>query len=242
MTQMNSSMNFLPEDYVEKRQAARAAVVFIGLLLAVVGGILGTWSYKQWQYGIVFEEQAKVSGEIESAGKLIAEAQQIDQERATMVAKAELTTTLMERVRRSALMKEFTDLQPKGVNMVSLELKAHEIAPQPGALQNSEAEKAKRAAAGLPPIADKPPEVEVVIDLVGNAPTDAQVAQYIAALGKSPLLTDVNLLFSEEFKRGKDDNTEMVRKFHVEMKVNPNADLRRLTSSDESSADASLAQ
>ena len=36
MSQVNTSMNFLPEDYVEKRQAARAAVVFIGLLLLVV--------------------------------------------------------------------------------------------------------------------------------------------------------------------------------------------------------------
>ncbi len=42
-------MNFLPEDYVEKRQAARAAVVFIGLLLVVVGGIVGAYMYTQWQ-------------------------------------------------------------------------------------------------------------------------------------------------------------------------------------------------
>ena len=54
MTQANT-MNFLPEDYVEKRQAARSAVVFIGLLVIVVGGSLGTWVFKQWQANRTFE-------------------------------------------------------------------------------------------------------------------------------------------------------------------------------------------
>ena len=39
----NSMKNFLPEDYVEKRQSApRGSGVFIGLLLVVVGGILAS--------------------------------------------------------------------------------------------------------------------------------------------------------------------------------------------------------
>src|SRR5436853_1808305 len=137
MTQTNGSMNFLPEDYVEKRQATRAAVVFIGLLLVVVGGIMGAWMWKSWrEYRPVLEEEARINQEFEAAGKPIAEAQEIDHERAKMVAKAELTTTLMERVRRSAILKELTDLQPKGVNMVSLELKTKEIAAAAGAHPN----------------------------------------------------------------------------------------------------------
>ena len=48
-----SNMNFLPEDYVEKRQATRAAVVFIGLLLIVVGGIVGAWIFTQWKDTLV---------------------------------------------------------------------------------------------------------------------------------------------------------------------------------------------
>jgi len=57
MTQVNTSMNFLPEDYVEKRQAARSAVVFIGLLLAVVGGIVARYLYTQWNMRGVFQER-----------------------------------------------------------------------------------------------------------------------------------------------------------------------------------------
>ena len=67
-----------------------------------------------------------------------------------------------------------------------------------------------------------PPSTEVAVDLVGLAPTDGQVAAFISELGKSPLLTDVNLVYSEEFK----NNDEVLRRFRVEMKINPDADIR----------------
>src|SRR5438552_1114157 len=103
MTQMNTSMNFLPEDYVEKRQAARAAVVFIGLLLAVVGGIVGAYMYQQWQMKEIFLERDRVNAAFEDASKKIAEAQELERQEERMIAKAEITTTLMEKVRRSQL-------------------------------------------------------------------------------------------------------------------------------------------
>jgi hypothetical protein len=238
MSQMPASnMNFLPEDYVERRQAARAAVIFIGLLVIVVVGIIGAYVYQQFDCRAVFTERDRVNAEYEDASKSITKAQEMDQEKARMVAKAELTTTLMERVHRSALLAELTTLQPKGVNMLSLELKSHEVQPPAGPPAAIDQAKAASGAPGDAP-AVKPPQIEVTIDLTGTAPTDGHVAQYIAALNKSKLLTDVNLLFSEEYKRTRagaaaapgDTNADMLRKFHVEMKVNPDADLRRIGS------------
>ena len=166
MTQSNSSMNFLPEDYVEKRQAARTAVICIGLLVIVVTGIVGAWLFVQWQARPTFEQAAKVDAEFDDMSKKISEAQEMNAEKAKMLAKAELTTTLMERVRRSALLEELTRLQPKGVNMVSLEMKSREL-PQP---QLSDVDKAKRQQDGLPPEPEKPPEFEFTLDLIGTAP------------------------------------------------------------------------
>ncbi len=229
MSQMNSSMNFLPEDYVEKRQAARAAVVFIGLLLVVVGGIVGAYFFTIWNNAPIFAQQASVTAQYEKASEDIKKAGELEAQRERMVAKAETTTTLMEKVRRSALLSELTRLRPKNVNFVSVELKSKELPPSADQQRAmSDAEKAKRAAQGLPPEIVKPPEVEVTVDLIATAPTDAEVAAYMAALQKSTLLTGVNLLFSEEFKKTKEDSSagDILRKFHVEMMIDPKADLR----------------
>ena len=216
MTQANSSMNFLPEDYVEKRQAARAAVVFIGLLLLVVSAVVGTYLYTQWTMKGVFLERDRVRKEFEDASKAIAEAQEWERRKEEMVHKAEVTTTLMERVKRSALLGELSRLRPNGVSFVSLELKAKEMA-QPAPQPNNDPNKAKTE---IP----KPPVMDVTMILMGTAPTDSEVAAYMASLQKSDILTGVALMFSEEYR--KDKEAPAVRRFSVEMHVDPNADLR----------------
>jgi Tfp pilus assembly protein PilN len=227
MSQMpNTSMNFLPEDYVEKRQAARTAVICVGLLVIVVAGIVGAWWYKEhFAAKAIYDYEASVDQQFEDANKQIQEVQEIDREKAKMMQKAELTTMLMEKVRRIALLEELARLQPKGVALVDFELKSKELPVPP----LSEAEKQRRKDANLPPDPEKPPEIEVKIDVVGTAVNDSQVTQYVSALNKSNLLSDVNLLFAEESKKDKGDDSEVIRKFHVEMKINPKADLRQIS-------------
>jgi Tfp pilus assembly protein PilN len=221
MTPISSNVNFLPEDYVEKRQAARAAVVFIGLLLAVVGGIVGTFMYTQWNMKGIFQERDRVNAAFEDASKKIAEAEELEKQTERMIAKAEITTTLMEKVHRSQLLGELTKLHPAGVNFVSMELKTKTVdQPTPRA---SDLDKARRAEQGMPIV--KPAAVDVTLNLMGTAPTDADVSQYMAALQKSPLLTGVTLLFSEEFKKNKEDVA--LRRFSFEMHVSPDADRRQ---------------
>jgi len=157
MTQTNTSMNFLPDDYVEKRQANRAAWVFIGLLLAVVGGIVGAYLYTQWKMHGVFAERDRVNVAYDDASKKIAQAQELEQQKERLIQKADTITALMEKVK-------------------------------------------------------------------GSAPTDADVAAYMTALQKSPLLDGVSLTYSEEFKKEKDNIT--MRRFNIEMRINPDADLR----------------
>jgi len=223
-------MNFLPEDYVEKRQATRAAAVFIGLLIVVIGGICGAWFYTQWQANRTFDNLDKVRTEYEQANSDLAEMQRLHQEKDRMMNKAEITTTLMERVRRSDLLKELTTQQPKGVSLLTLELKSKEIQVTPRGTPMSDLEKSKLHQEGKSQEDIRVPQWEVGLELMGLAATDGQVAQYIAALGKSSLLKDVNLLFSEEYKKPGTDGAsgEVVRRFRVEMKVNPLADLRGL--------------
>jgi len=216
-------MNFLPEDYVEKRQATRAAIVFIGLLLFVVTGVVGTYLYMQWSMKGVFAQRDHVNLQYEEASKKIAEAQEMEKQKERMVEKAEVTTALMERVRRSALLGELTRLLPQGVRFASLDLKTKEMAQPAGANPNAALEKARQGQGGKVET-PKAPLMDVTLILTGIAPTDSDVATYMSSLQHSDLLTGVALLYSEELKKNKDD--QPVRRFSVEMHVDPNADLR----------------
>src|SRR5262249_12533003 len=159
----------------------------------------------------VFKRQDRVNVEFEAARKTIDEANELDKKKAQMVANAEIVSTLMERVRRSTLLAELVRLAPKGVAFVSFDLKSRELQPAAGQNKPNDAERARRQAEGLPPEPTRAPALEVTLNLVGTAKTDGDVAQYIAALSKSPMLVDVNMLFSEEFKKGNDENAEKVR-------------------------------
>ena len=96
---------------------------------------------------------------------------------------------------------------PKGVSLISLDLKTREM---PQTQMPNRLDDARRQMDGQnAPPAPKPPEKEVALELVGMAPTDGHVAAFISLLGKSALLEDVNLVYSEEFK----NNDEMLRRF-----------------------------
>ena len=223
MSQVNTSMNFLPEDYVEKRQAARAAVVFIGLLLFVVCGVVGAYLYTKWSMKGVFEQRDRVNAAFEDASKKIAEAEALEKQEEEMVRKAEITTTLMERVERSVLLMELSKLSPKGVGLISLDLKAKEVAPPPQ--QNADLNKAQQMQGGAADI-PAPPKMDVTMVLTGVAPSESEVATLMSKLQNSALLTNVSFLYSEELKKDKEKEGPTVRKFCVEMHVNPNADMR----------------
>jgi hypothetical protein len=130
---------------------------------------------------------------------------------------------LVEPVPRSTLLAELArkEVRPQGVNFVSIELKSRPL-ETPQAAPPSDLEKARRAEQGLP--AAKAPTMDVTVDLVGTAATDADVSAYMAALQKSPLLTGVTLLYSEEFRKNKEDPA--LRRFNFEMHINPEAGLR----------------
>ena len=235
------NMNFLPENYAEKRQATKTAIIFIGLLLIVIGGIIGAWLFTLYKNKHIFDDYVRVNTEFENASRKIAEFKAMDQERAKMIKKAEITTTLMERVRRFSLIEEITLMRPKGVSFVEINLKS--TASDSGARPLTDIEKAQRVHAGLsaePQMTAQ--QYDVTVELTATAPTDGQVAEYIKALSKNPLLMDVNLDYSEEFKKAipasrkdKEGKTidevryEILRKFHVKMKVNPAADLRDIS-------------
>jgi Tfp pilus assembly protein PilN len=216
---MPQNVDFLPEDYVERRSQQRTAIVFIVLFVLAMGGILATYMQAQKGPRKAQAENEQVNRTYEEVSKRLAQLQELDHEKQRMMTKAEVSAVLMERVPRSRLLMELTTLMPKGASLAVLELKSRELQQAPA----TKVDQAKEGTKAEPKIVQR----EVTVSLTGLAQTDGQVATFIAALGKSPILSDVNLLSSEEFKAH--DSDKMIRQFKVDMKINPNADLSAST-------------
>ena len=69
-----------------------------------------------------------------------------------------------------------------------------------------------------------PPRYDVAITLIGVAPSDLEVSRYITELNLFSLVRDVNLLYSEE----QEIDGQTMRKFSIDLKLDPNADVRSL--------------
>src|SRR5690606_11013014 len=68
------------------------------------------------------------------------------------------------------------------------------------------------------------PQTEVTINMVGVAPTDVEVAQFITAMSNHPLFRDAILQYSERTTVAERE----MRKFGIAMRLNQDVDLRKV--------------
>jgi hypothetical protein len=142
---------------------------------------------------------------------------------------ANLTASLLEKVPRSVLLAELTNAKPAGVSFLDLTLdsKLHAAGAASAPKSQFEIKKAAMEAAnggGAKNPADVPQAkvYDVTVKVTGIADNDSQVGKFITELNKSKLIRDVNLLISDEFLV----NDAKMRKFQVEMSLDPNAEVQ----------------
>ena len=217
--------NFLPDDYQKRRLRRRANLIcsligggtvlalgltMIGLFLASLG-TAATRLQAEQQY--------------QEASKQIEQLKQLEERKAGLVHKVELSTDLLERVPRSLLLARLVKYLPENTSLMTLAMKLEEIevrapesskkAPEPASGDATKDTAAKAAA--------KPAMVKVktcVFHLTGLAPTDVEVAEFMSKLTSDPLFKDVDLRFSEQFpvREG-----VVMRRFEMNFHLDPGA-------------------
>jgi len=215
-----NQLSFLPEDFLE-RKARRRANILCGVLSVIVIGaigsafIIGERSMRgvEAQYAEVEARYSKASQQIEAVQRMHTKQRQIVQH-------AELAAALVERVPRSNVLAEFTNNLPPGVSLVELWMEARPRqtnAPAPGA-SSFEQKRAALEAKGK----NEPQPMDAYIKITGVADNEGQVAQFMSRLNGSKLLTDVNLLQTDQITQDK----VTMKKFQIEMRLNPDAEVR----------------
>jgi Tfp pilus assembly protein PilN len=214
-----NELSFLPDDYLERKAQRRTNAICAVLFLVVIVAIGSAFSYTDRSVRDLEKEHESVEKEYTEAAKRIDLVKELQDKQRQMATQAELAASLLEKVPRSFVLAEVTNALPTGVSLLDLTLESHLHALPP--LPPKSAFDAKRAdSTGAPPV-EQPKQYDVSLRISGIAYTDVQVAQFITRLNQSKLLSDVNLVISDEFKQ--DDQS--LRRFQVEAMIDPNADV-----------------
>ncbi len=225
----DSRVDFLPEDFIERRVQRRTNIICLVLFGVVLIGVVGAYAVTRTQLHMAMNERARISEAYEEAARRIAQLDELQQQKQALVRKARLTATLVEPVPRSNLLAALVNRMPDAASMAQLSLSSTKIKSAPLAKpQGSALAGAQAQANGPDDAATVQPEpvdrYRVNLSLVGLAPTDIQVAQYMADLARCPLLESVDLIYSEE-KRVADVN---MRRFKIDMVLDADADIRAI--------------
>jgi len=221
-----NDMSFLPEDYIEKRIEQRTNLLCLSLFVLVLAGVIGAYVVTSQHREEVRGEHAAISEEYQEAAKRIEQLEQLQAQKQRMMRKAQVTATLVEPVPRTFLLADLINRMPRTLSLLDMELASKVINKRkhkPGASALANRKKTDLTGEHRPDTDDLAvPEYLVSMSLVGVAPTDVVIAQYLASLQQSPLLSDVNLVYTEEAKIAE----AAMRKFRIEMTLDATADVR----------------
>lgn len=224
MTSPNQ-LSFLPDDYLVRKQQRRTNIICAVLFLIVLVTIGITFAITEQNARELDKRDAETLARYAEAARTIEQARQIEQKQKRMAHQAELAASLLEKIPRGNILAELTNRLPAGVSLLDFSLtsrvrkQAEPAAVTATKFEKKAADKKTKAKEKAAPPLVQPKRYDVSLKLTGVAYTDSQVAQYINQLATSPLFRDVNLILVEEYKM----QDEKVRRFQIEMNLNPDA-------------------
>lgn len=231
--------SFLPEDYVAQKIELRANVLCLSLFGLVMFGVIGAFFVTNRQWLKVRAEQAAITVEYTEQAQKIEQLKKLETQKAEMLAKAEITTALIEKVPRSVLLSELVSRMPEDITLLELSLESKRLKddPIPGLGGGAGAPKIRSIQApgsvaappgSKPALPDskriKAPRFEYKLTITGVSKRNNEIADYIAALKDCVLLDRVDLRHIKEKIIDKVD----MREFVIEAILRPDADARSL--------------
>ncbi len=240
--------SFLPEDYVAKKAEFRANVIILSLFGIVMILVVMAFFVTTRRWKDIRAEQLTISDQYMQERVKIEQLDALDKERRKMLNKAEVTTSLLEKIPRSVLLSELVTKLPGNVTFEEVELVSRRIDPakEAAALAAAGAGNSKvppppaggkvktlAPSAPLNPVdavkaEAKPPRFESTIKISGISTVYNDITDYAATLQACPLLEKVELVYIKEAKVKDRD----FHKFEITAQLRTTADARAITRPD----------
>lgn len=196
-----TTINFVPDDYVQQRRASRANVLYLMLLMAMLGAIGITFGFIKMRQHAVQDELAQLNQRMSQAHQQIAQLEELKQKSKEMMKTMVMTAELLEPVPRSIVLASLTNNLPSGVSLLDFELEETETQihrPAPQQTTSGSQYQKKSANTASPVVTEK--IIETNLSIKGIAPSDIQVAGFISRLSNSILFDRVSLVESKEIE------------------------------------------
>ncbi|MHC5114997.1 MAG: PilN domain-containing protein [Planctomycetota bacterium] len=226
---MNTNASFLPDDYLDQKAERRTNLISLVLFAVVMLGVFLAFLVTNQKWSDVKDHQERINSRYQEAAQQITELVELEEQKSEMLLRAEIAAALVERVPRSVLLAELINRMPPRLALLEFDLESEKVKPAiprvdkptgAGTLKPTRAKTKAEATKDQKKI--RPPKYRVKISLVGVAPSGEEVSKYLADLNTYGLLRDVNLEYTEE----KELEGLVMQKFAINMRLNPEADVR----------------
>ncbi len=246
-----SGGSFLPEDYVERKAETRANFITLALFAIVMFLVVSAFFVTNRRWVTIRAEQMAINQAYAQEKAKIDQLDALSKERRKMLAKAEVTTALLEKIPRSVLVASLVTEIPTNITVEEIELSSKRIDPNKELLAAQQAQgqsKVPPPAGGkvksLAPGANKggkdvkaeevkpevkPPRFESTVKITGISTVYTDITDYAAVLQRNPLLTRIELVYIKEAKI----KEQMFHKFEITASLRADADARQLARPDQ---------
>src|ERR1043165_5598637 len=229
--------SFLPQEYVERKAEMRANLLCLGLFGVLMFAVVGAFFVTNRQWLQVKRSREAIASQYAAEAAKIEQLKLLERQKNEIVQKAEVSTALIEQVRRSVLMSELANRKPEEITLLEVVLTGKRVqdAPQaqgpPVNVQQVKSLSAKTSTVATIVTATTekaktekimPPRFEHTLKLTGVAKANNDIADYIAALKACTILDNVDLKYIKETTIEKVE----LRKFELEASIRKGADTR----------------
>ncbi|MEZ6234109.1 MAG: PilN domain-containing protein [Phycisphaerales bacterium] len=234
----DSAGSFLPQDYVAGKAERRATLTLLAIFTVVMVAIVSAFMVTSQQWTEVRRQQRLIDASYAEEQVKIAQLRELEEQRASLVDKAEITTALIDRVPRSVLLAEIVTRMPARVTLLEVNLESRRIRatiPTPtnnpaqgraggsvrslrGGATTGRGGRGQPEAPARPRI--EPPRFESTLTLVGVASANNDIADFLQELKRCPLLEEVDLQYIQATVIDTADR----RKFEIHARLRPDAD------------------
>lgn len=213
-----STINLLPEDYIERITRRRANFLCLILFGITMAAVVGAVFVSERSSRRIEQVRGQTDQSYADAARLIRRVQELDVKRQSMLTKAQSISKLMENVPRSYLLAVITNALPEHTSLTSVSLSSERIIalPQPAGSSSGKFDRVSQQRAATT-------SLRVKVAIIGLAGTDIEVAKFMTRLARCPLAESVDLAYSIE----KTEAGLPVREFKVLMELEPNAEVPR---------------